>query len=261
MTVILVTQDIGVFADELAAELAKSFGFGFVSQDRIEQRIAKRMHINQDTVHRLLEGRARVIERWIVRPQRLARHMAAEIAELIPRGDAVVQSCGETTLWRLVPHVICVHVCGGTGAACRRSRSSRADAMRWLSAANRAGREPYDLVLDAERLTIDECTQRIRRLAQRAKAQPTPPPPQILERVARQTYRHSLPTLHAGAEDTAPPMRPILEVEVAGETLRLLAGSSHEEAIACIEQHLLRKGHSAVASAHGYLPLTNSSFP
>jgi hypothetical protein len=254
MTVILVTQDIGVRADEVAAGLAKSLGFGFVPQDRIEQRIARRMHINQGTVHRLLEGRAWVMERWIVRPHRLVRHMAEEIAELTPRGDAVVQSCGETTLWRLVPHVICVHVCRGAGAAWRWSRSSGANAIHWQSAGDRAEFEQYDLVLNVERLTIDECVQRIRRLAQRAKAPLTTPSPQILERLVRQPYSDSLPTLDATAKES------VLQVEVAGETLRLLAGSSHEEAIACVERHLRRRNDCAAASGHGYSPLICPSF-
>jgi hypothetical protein len=73
-------------------------------------------------------------------------------------------------------------------------------------------------------------------------------------------YRNSLPTLRASAGDAEPPVAPVLEVQVAGETLRLLAVTSHEEAIACVEQHLRRKKDCAVASAHGYLPPIDPSF-
>ena len=259
MTIILVTQDTGAHGDEVAVGLATSLGFGLVPQERVEQRVAERMHINEGTVHRLLGGRAMVTERWMIRPRQLARHVAEEIAKLAPRGDAVIQGCAGTTVWRLVPHVICVHVCGGAGLACRSPGSRGAYATRWLSAGGRGGLESYDPGLNAERLTVEECVRHVRRFAQRPNAQPIASAPQVLGRVVRQTSSGCQPIQDVSAGYAAPSLKPSLEVEVAGETIRLPAAISREEAIACVEQHLRGKRDSAAVSAHGYSHLINQS--
>jgi hypothetical protein len=264
------TQDIEGRGNEVAARLATALGFGLVSLDRIEQRIAERMWISQGTVHRLLEGRASLVERWMVRPHRLARHMAEQIVELTPRGNAVVHTRAETALWCLLPRVICVHVYASpqprqlvpfdrSGAVAARlwSRPPAANTIRRLCAGGQEGLEHYDLVFNAEHLSVDECARHVRRLAQRLQSQ---------------TSAASLPswsTMHfslgswsiwdATTEHTTPAEERALEAEVAGDTIRLPAGVSNEEAIACIEQHLRGKKDCAVVTARRYLPLINQA--
>lgn len=259
MTVILVTQEIGSRGDEVAAGIAACLGFELVQGEGIEQCLAERMQISKCTVHRLLEGNASLVERWMVDPRRLLRCMKAEVVKLAARGNIVVRSWGAAALLRPIRHVICVHVYAparaqllppaaksGAMVPCRRLQRRGAKMSRWLSG-EREALEHYDLVLNTERIPLDECVEQVRRLAQGPQFQPTAASRAMLASLGQEACNDALLISDSGAERAAQ----ALEVDVGSDTIRLSPTMSSEEAIARVEQHLRGTKARAALAAHG----------
>ena len=244
MTVILLTQEANSPGDRVAAELAACLGLELVRQEEIEQRVAERMKVDKRSVRRLLEGNASLFETWTIGPNRLVRYMAEEVLELAARGNIVIQSWRATNPLRAIGHVVCVHVCAartlalprssGTVTPDRRSPRGRGGLRSWLLAGSWDDSEHYDLALNTERIPLDECVQQVRRLAQGAHFQPTAASRAMLASLAMGACEVSRPVLGSEATGAAP----ALEVDVAGDTIRLPTQLSNEEAIARVEQHL-----------------------
>lgn len=259
MTVILMTQDIGSRGDEIATGIAACLGFQLVHRKRMEQHLAERLQISGCTVRRFLEGDASLVERWMIGPHRLVRYMAEEVVKLAAQGNTVVQSWGATTLFRSIQHVICVHVCAparsqlstpagksGGMTLCRRSQRSGAKMRRWLIASSCEGLEYYDLVLNAERIPVDECVEQVRRLAQSPHFQPTAASRAMLANLGREACNDRLRFSDLGVERAAP----ALEVDIGSDMIKMSPAMSSEEVIARIEQHLHGKKDRAAVAVH-----------
>jgi hypothetical protein len=258
MTVILLTQEANSRGDQIAAGLAARLRFELVRKEQVEQHVAERMQVSERTVRRLLEGNASLVERWMILPNRLVPCMAGEVVKLAARGNIVVQSWRATSLLRLIGHVVCVHVCAARSrlpklavnndlvAPHPRSQRSLAKVSRWWSADNREDFDYYDLVLNTE-LPVDECVEEVRRLAQGSQFQPTTASRAMLASLAMEAYEKSLP-IH-GSDATR--FAPVLEVDVAGDTIRLPTPVSNEEAIVRVEKHLRGRKDYGCSAAHG----------
>ena len=183
MTVILLTQEANSPGDQVAAELATCLGLELVRQEQIEQRVAERMGVDKQSVRRLLQGNASLVEAWTIGPNRLVRYLAVEVVKLAARGNIVIQTWKATNPLRVIGHVVCVHVCAarrpaltrtsGTAVPDRRSPRSCAGLRSWLLAGGWDDFEHYDLALNTERIPLDECVEQVRRLAQGSHFQPT----------------------------------------------------------------------------------------
>jgi hypothetical protein len=251
MTVIVVTQQTGSRGKEVASGVAVQLGFVLVTQDRIEQLLAEHLGVTKCRVHRLLEGDATIAERWRIGPQRLMRCMGNEITNLAAQSNAVVQGWGATTAFCSMRNVMCVHVRASaqrtptTSSGARRTmdvtrlcRENCAEMRRWPPARHCDAMECYDLVLDTERMSIDECVEQVRRAAQN---------PNFLPTRTSQTRPEG-----SGQEDFCTKRSAsALEVRVGGDTIKLTQGMSSEEAIARVEQHLRgRSDRTAIAPTH-----------
>jgi hypothetical protein len=250
MTVVLITQEAGTCSDNLAVGIASSLGLELVGREHLAHRIAERTRVGADTVHRLLEGKASLVERWTTSSRNLRRVMADEVGGLAARGDIIVQCWRTSPSLRFIPHAIRVHVHAShaarilplalddeAGAPCRIERHG--------GAAGALPREDWDcapwphLVLDAKRLQVDECVERVRRFAQCTELQPAP-------------------GLRAAPEDLEDARFPLdrkgewvtgrLEVDVCGDRLRLPRSISREDAIAHVEAHLRRRSGNVASS-------------
>jgi hypothetical protein len=259
MTVILLTQEANSRGDQIAAGLSACLGFELVRQEQIEQRVAERMQVSKLTVRRLLEGNASLVETWLIGSNRLVRYVAEEVVKLAARGNIVVQSWRATNYLRLIGHVVCVHVCAARPQPPALTRASRtvvphrpfpcscARLKCWPFAANWDDSEYYDLVLNTALMPVDECVQQVCRLAQGSQFQPTSASRAMLASLAMEACEVSMPILGSNATRFAP----VLEVDVAGDTIRLPTPVSNEEAIARVEQQLRGRKDCGSSGAHG----------
>ena len=226
MTVVLITQDVGARGDDLAVGIASSLGLGLVGRAEMERRIAERTRVGADIVHRLLEGKASLAERWMTSSRHLLRVMTDEVGRLAAQGDVVVQCWRTSPHHCCIRHVICVHVC-----------ASPATSIMPLTV-DRESRVPR-LVLDTGRLPIDACIEQVRWLARSAEFRPTPVLCAALEHCEDPRSQ-----LDRNAEWAS--VR--LEVDVCGDRIPLPRAISSEEAIAHVERHLRRKRDAAASS-------------
>jgi hypothetical protein len=252
MIVILLTQEANSRDDQIAAGLSACLGFELVRQEQIEQRVAERMKASKLTVRRLLEGNASLVETWLIGSNRLVRYVVEEVVKLAARGNIVVQSWRATNYLRLIGHVVCVHVCAARPQLPAITRASVTVVPHrafpcWPFAASWDESEYYDLVLHTELIPVDECVEEVPRLVQGLQFQPTTASRAMLASLAMESCEVSLPILGSNATRFAP----VLEVDVAGETIRLPTPVSNEEAIACVEQHLRGRKDCGSSAAHG----------
>ena len=111
MTVIAMTREMGSLGKDVALGIAKELGLEIVHHELVERHIAERMELGESAVHRFLEGRPSLMERWKVNEKRLSRYTAEEVLELASRGNVLIRGWGAAQLLGDVSHVICVRVC------------------------------------------------------------------------------------------------------------------------------------------------------
>ena len=111
MTVIAMTREMATLGKDVAAGLAERLGLEIVHHELVEHDIAERSGFRESEVHRFLEGRASLLERWRIDRKKLSRYTAQEILELAAKGNMLIRGWGATYLLRSVPHVVCVRIC------------------------------------------------------------------------------------------------------------------------------------------------------
>ena len=206
MTVIAMPREMATLGKDVALGVAKELGLQVVHRELVENDIAKRMDVDQSTVHQFLEGTPQLWDRWKLDPKKLYRQTAQEMLELSERGNVLIRGWGAVTLLRSVPHVLCVRVCAPmefrikvlmerlgldsedaarseivkNDKAHERSASLR-NVSDWTNATN------FDLVLNTERMPVAHCVDQISRLAASEVFSETPESAQVLSELLRQT--------------------------------------------------------------------------
>lgn len=125
MTVIAMTREMGTRGKDVAAGLADTLGIEVVHHELVERHLAERLHTNESAVHRFLEGKTSLWERWKVDTKRLSRFTAEEVRNDDAHARTIQRQFGKD--WR--------------------DPSS------------------YDLILNSGRMPIDACVRQIRLLA------------------------------------------------------------------------------------------------
>jgi len=132
-------------------------------------------------------------------------YSAEEVLETAARGDVVLRGWGATCLLHTVPHVVCVRVTrpmkqrvdwlmknldtdDAESAEAEIRRSDQAHAARMHEQFGVTWGDPllYDLVLNAERLSVDSCVQQIKALVARPEFAETPASVALLQNMAVQ---------------------------------------------------------------------------
>jgi len=152
MTVIAMTSDTGSFGTEVATAVARRLGLKLVQSETIAASVAERLGIAQDIVTRHMNGTASMLERWRIDQRKLDGCVREKVLDMVQQGNVLVDGCAAAVLLRIMPQVLGVRVC--TPGAVR----STLDDVE----------EPaglYDLVLNAERMSVDACTQTVCKLA------------------------------------------------------------------------------------------------
>jgi cytidylate kinase len=185
MPVVAITREMGSLGKDVAKGLGEAMGVPVVYHEVIEH-LADRMRVRKSHVIRLLDGKAGLLERLSADKTSMFVHTADEIIAMAQSGKgAVIRGWGATHLLRDVPHVVCVRVCAPFPVRQRRmmERLGSDDAMqvgdeiqrndeahtaimrrhfdiRWTEPEN------YDLVLNTERVSVQECVDEVMGLVQ-----------------------------------------------------------------------------------------------
>ena len=193
MTVIAMTREMGSLGKDVAAGLAERLGSKVVQHEIIEP-LADKMRVRKSHVVRLVEGKANVLDRLTADHTSMSIYTAEETVEMVgkqPHG-AVIRTWGATHLLRPIPHVLCVRVCSPMEIRIKRmmerldtpDRSFVEREIRMSDEAHTAITKRhfgvdwqesslYDLVLNTERVPIDECVAEVERLVMEQSFQQT----------------------------------------------------------------------------------------
>lgn len=180
MPIVAITREMGSLGKDVALGLGEALGVPVVYHEVIDQ-LADRMRVRKSHVIRLLDGTAGLLERLSADKTSLSIFTAEEILDLAAKGSgAVIRGWGATHLLREVPHAVCVRVCAPFEV--RRSRMMErlasedrervADEIRLNDEAHTAimrrhfalrwtDPEHYDLVLNTQRVSVDECVSEV----------------------------------------------------------------------------------------------------
>jgi cytidylate kinase len=204
MPVIALTQEMGSLAKDVAQQLADELHLSTLRHE-VAEHVAQKMHVPRSLINRLREGNAGTIERLRADRASLAVYSAEEVLETAARGDVVLRGWGATCLLHAVPHVVCVRVTrpmkqrvewlmknldtdDAESAEAEIRRSDQAHAARMHEQFGVIWGDPllYDLVLNAERLSVESCVQQIKALVARPEFAETQSSLALLQNMAVQ---------------------------------------------------------------------------
>jgi cytidylate kinase len=209
MTVIGMTNEIGSRGTEVAAAVAGRLGLKIVRSRVVAANVAARLGVDANTVQWCMEGSASIDRCWMNR-RKLAQFMAMEIRRLAQQGDVLVEGWGAALLYD-APRVISVRVCapleyrmralmnrsgGGNASAADavRSRIERHDATGAWTMRNFFQVEPddayhYQLTLNTERLSVEDCVKAIAELVDNSRFNYAGAPPAPAVKFAGSKFR------------------------------------------------------------------------
>lgn len=207
MPLIAMTREMGSLGKDVAAQLSERLGKRVVHHEIIDQ-LANKMRLRKSHVIRFLEGKAGIWERLTTDQTSLSIYTADETFQLAESGQvAVIRGWGAAHLLRPIPHVICVRVCAPLELRTRRmmerlktddrdlveseirlNEEAHGAITRRHFGINWQDSENYDLVLNTERLAIDECVEEIMNLLDDRAFQETPASIQMFGNLALQTH-------------------------------------------------------------------------
>jgi cytidylate kinase len=120
MTVIAMTREMGSLGRDVAAQLAGDLGLELVQHQLVEH-VADKMHLQESSVNRFLEGKAGLLERWGINETELSHYTNEEILDVAAKDNVLIRGWGAAYVLRTLPHVLCVRICS--------SEASRIDVL------------------------------------------------------------------------------------------------------------------------------------
>ncbi|OGA44639.1 MAG: hypothetical protein A3F74_17930 [Betaproteobacteria bacterium RIFCSPLOWO2_12_FULL_62_58] len=207
MPLIAMTREMGSLGRDVAAQLSERLGKRVVHHEIIDQ-LANKMRLRKSHVIRFLEGKAGIWERLTTDKTSLSIYTADETFQLAESGQvAVIRGWGAAHLLRPIPHVVCIRVCAPlqlriermmerlntddrtlVESEIRLSEEAHAAITRRHFGVKWQDSENYDLVLNTERLAIDECVEEVINLLDDRAFQETPASMQMFSNLALQTH-------------------------------------------------------------------------
>jgi cytidylate kinase/ribosomal protein S30 len=207
MPLIAMTREMGSLGKDVASAISSRMGKPVVHHEIIDQ-LADKMRLRKSHVVRFLGGKANIWERLTTDQTSLSIYTADETLALAERDNvAVIRGWGSAHLLRPIPHVICVRVCAPMSLRVRRmkerlntedehfvnneitiSEEAHSAITRRHFNINWRESEHYDLVLNTERISIEECTDEVLALAERPQFKETTESRQMLANLALETH-------------------------------------------------------------------------
>ena len=180
MALVAMTREMGSLGKDVAAAIADRLGKQVIHHEIIDS-LASKMRLRKSHVIRFLEGKAGIWERLTTDKTSLSIYTADETFALAESGRvAVIRGWGATHLLRRVPHVIAIRVCAPFELRVKRmmerlNTDDRDFVVNEIKVSEEAHgaitrrhfgiswqhSDQYDLVLNTERLTIEECADEV----------------------------------------------------------------------------------------------------
>lgn len=180
MPLIAMTREMGSLGKDVAAEVARRIGRNVVHHEIIDN-VASKMRLRKSHVVRFLEGKSGIWERMTTDKTSLSIYTADELFALAEDEHVgVIRGWGAAHLLRACPHVIAVRVCAPFEVRVKRmmerlstdDRDFVENEIRLSEEAHGAitrrhfgvswqHSDLYDLVLNTERLSVDECADAV----------------------------------------------------------------------------------------------------
>lgn len=193
MPLIAMTREMGSLGKDVAAAIAERQGKQVVHHEIIDS-LASKMRLRKSHVIRFLEGKSGILERLSTDKTSLSIYTADETFALAESGQvAVIRGWGATHLLRPVSHVVSVRVCAPFEVRVKRmmerlntddrdfveneiklSEEAHGAITRRHFGVNWQDSENYDLALNTERLTVEECANEVMALLDDPTFQETP---------------------------------------------------------------------------------------
>lgn len=207
MPLVAMTREMGSLGKDVAAQLSERLGKQLVHHEIIGV-LADKMRLRKSHVVRFLEGKAGIWERMTTDKKSLAIYTADETLKLIEHERvAVLRGWGAAHLLRPVPHVVCVRVCAPfdtrvarvmerlnsddrdlVESEIRLSEEAHGAIVRRHFGLDWQQPEHYDLVLNTERVSVDQCVEEISALLDKPEFRETPESMRVLANLTLQTH-------------------------------------------------------------------------
>lgn len=207
MPLIAMTREMGSLGKDVASNLAARLGKPVVHHEIIDH-LANKMRLRKSHVVRFLDGKANIWERLTTDKTSLSIYTADETIALAEAGTvSVIRGWGSAHLLRPIQHVVCVRVCAPMKLRVQRmmtrlnsdddafitneiklSEEAHAAITRRHFGVNWQNPEEYDLVLNTERVSIDECVDEVMALVNNPAFQESPDSLQKLANLALETH-------------------------------------------------------------------------
>jgi cytidylate kinase len=180
MALVAITREMGSLGKDVASGLSEALHVPLIYHEVIDH-LADRMRLRKSHVIRLLDGSANLLERLTADKTSLSIFTADEVVNLALQGKgAVIRGWGATHLLREVPHAVCVRICapfevrkrrmmertGHTDGAkiadeIRDNDQAHTEIMRRNFQIHWTDAENYDLVLNTERVSVQQCVDKV----------------------------------------------------------------------------------------------------
>ena len=256
MAVITMTREMGSLGRDVALGLADRLGVELVQHELVEH-IAEKMHMQESSVNRFLEGKAGLLERWGINENDMSLYTTEELLAVAQRGNVLIRGWGATYVLRDISHVTCVRICAPVAMRAenvmervgivhhdvamkevRRNDAAYARRMQHLFHVDYRDPMLYDMVFNTEKVSVDACIDMISETVARTENQPTPQSTSRLEEMVtlarvRSALRRS--------EITSRPT-PSLTIELDAESGELLlSGVADDQAFKDEAERLARE--------------------
>ena len=203
MPLIAMTREMGSLGKDVAAAVSARLGKPVVHHEIIDH-LADKMRLRKSHVIRFLDGKASAWERLTTDKTSMSIYTADETLALAESDSVgVIRGWGSAHLLRPVQHVICVRVCAPLTLRVERmmeclnttdeemvvneiklSEEAHAAITRRHFGINWQDSENYDLTLNTERVSIEECTDEIMSLVKHPRFQKTADSARVLSNLA-----------------------------------------------------------------------------
>lgn len=203
MPLIAMTREMGSLGKDVAAEVARRIGRNVVHHEIIDN-VASKMRLRKSHVVRFLEGKSGIWERMTTDKTSLSIYTADELFALAEDEHVgVIRGWGAAHLLRTCPHIIAVRVCAPFEMRVKRmmerlntdNRDFVENEIRLSEEAHGAitrrhfgvswqHSDLYDLVLNTERLSVDECADAVMEVIEDSEFQETAESKRVLRNLA-----------------------------------------------------------------------------
>lgn len=243
MPLIAMTREMGSLGKDVAAAVSARLGKPVVHHEIIDQ-LANKMRLRKSHVIRFLDGKANIWERLTTDKTSLSIYTADETLALAESNDvAVIRGWGSAHLLRPIQHVICVRVCAPMKVRVRRmmerlntddegfvtneiklSEEAHGAITRRHFGISWQHSDQYDLVLNTERVSIDECANELLGLVNDPEFQETAQSRQMLANLALEAHARAA----LRADPRTAPMNIAIAADKGSITLSGIIDRDHE---------------------------------